>query len=259
MVTSLRASTRILVSLAGLALASAASAGVLLTYETRDESKKSVAKAETFIDGKRLRLETEGRTLIWRGDEERLWVVDPADKSYVEVTRVEMEQVGALMDDVRSQLAALGPEERAMVEQMMKGRGGSPMAPPPSTPAVTVRATGKTQTINGFPTRSYDVLNGDRLESEAWVAEWSATGLARQDFDGLTTLAEFVQKLAGPQAQGLQGGLVQKYGEGGLPGVPIRAISGTSVHEITMIRREDVPASKFDAPAGFRKKSMLQN
>ena len=47
--------------------------------------------------------------------------------------------------------------------------------------------------LHGFATKSYELKRGGTHESEAWVADFSATGLTAADFKGLQELGEFMK------------------------------------------------------------------
>lgn len=238
-------------------LAASAHAGVFMTFETRDGAT-TPQKGTVWIDGVNLKVDSGGALIVYRGDSDTLWIRQGQEPSYMEITRKDAEQLGGMMRQVQEQLKALPPDQRAMVEQMMAGQmQGMKMPSPEDTGPIQVVPTGKKETISGFATTSHDVRRGAKTISEAWVTPWPVAGVSATDFKGLTKLADLMKQLAGPWAAIMDSSMVQSYeGPGAFPGLPIRTVTGTSVHEVTALRREDVAATVFVMPPGLAKKSL---
>jgi len=251
---------RAFLSVLVLLACSAAHAGVVMSFETRNQgSKEPTSKGTVWIEGSDLRVESDGTLVIFRGEPQVLQVLEPGSKECVEMTKSDAERAGNMMKELDAQLAALPPEQRAMVEQMMKSQmKGMDMPKADSAPLEFVR-TGKTETISGFATTSYDMKRGAKVEGEAWIAAWPVADITEKDFAGLTRLADFVKSLAGPFAKMFEDPFVQRYeGPGSVPGLPIRTVAAGSIHEVTKLARETVPASRFQMPEGLKKTTMQE-
>lgn len=242
-----------LVPLAAIALpvllAGSASAGVVLELKDLSPGKPpTVSKIMSATD--RVRVEVDGNVLIFRGDKQVAWLVQ-ADNTYVEMTREGVAGMADAMKQMEAQLAAMPPEQRAMVQAMMKGQAPGAGAPAPPAP-LKWTANGKTDEIAGKPCKGYD---GDRqgvVEEQVCAAQWEAFGLARSDFRAFEDMAEFMRSMKGPMADSVK----VRVADAEIPGVPLRTIiktvRGEQVQEITKIEKADVDLSLFDLPAGAK-------
>ena len=243
-----------------LSLATAASAGVVVEYKQTDG--KTTTDGKAWLGADRLRVESGNSVIIFRGDQDvvRTWQV--GEKTYTELTKAEMKEMSDMMSQAQAALASLPPEQRAMAEKMMAahGGGGAAKAAAPAPEPVTFVATGKTETINGWACTSYDAKRAGKTEGEYWATPFDQFGLKASDFDVFQDLQDFMRELGGPFAAKMDSTYAQRYGDGGLPGPPIRVITTrdgvTSTHEITKLTREDVPASTFELPSGMTKRDM---
>lgn len=244
--------------------ATPARAGVVIHFETKAAGDAAPRPATLWIEADRLRVESSEGTMIYRDDKRVLWVMEGDKKSYMEMTEKDAEKVSGAMSEMQAQLAALPPEQRAMVEQMMKGQMasmGSPSAAPREPLAYA--KTGKSETINGWACTSWDATRGGRREQELWVTGFTDFGLKESDFAACQRLAEFLAKMGGPIAEQVgDQPFARKLGGGAdaLPGVPVRTIDldprGATTHELKKVAREEIPSSKFDLPAGYAKQDL---
>src|SRR5215207_8030513 len=116
-----------LIALATLA-AHSASAGVYVEMVDHDiKANKSTLAQKMYVqNGSGRFVDAEGHaTLIKNGT---FYIIDDTDKSYVAVDKATMEQlakkISAAMEQVKEQLAALPPDQRAQMEKMMPGMSG---------------------------------------------------------------------------------------------------------------------------------------
>ena len=86
------------------------------------------------IEPTRMRTEIAGQNgttqvVIFDGGKQILYMIDPAAKTYSEMTKAEVDAAGAQMGDMMAQmqkaLEGLPPAQRAQMEAMMKGRMGA--------------------------------------------------------------------------------------------------------------------------------------
>ena len=240
-----------------LSAALPASAGVVLEFTDRSPGEEaSLSKA--FIGPQNARIESGGQVMIFRGDKQVLWILDPQANTYMELTKEGVPGMPAdAMKQMEAAMAGMSPEERAMVESMMKGRG-APGAPAPAAPPapLTWAANGTSDSIGGHACKGWDGSRGGKLQEQICASDWTTFGLTESDFGSLLQLAEFMKKMTGPMAQQAQRPLM----EADVPGLPLRSVikspQGDSIHEITKIDKTDVASSLFELPAGAKKESM---
>ena len=202
--------------------------------------------------------------LIWRGDKQTLYSIDPATKSYYAIDKATMtavaEQVSGAMKQMQDELAKLPPEQRAQAEKMMANMGGKGGAA--SGPSIEVKVSGEKQTIQGYPCTRYDVLLGGKRTSEMWVAGWSAIKVTKDDMAALRSMSTFFEDMvkSNPMLRNLAtSGAFQGLDRvDGFP-VLVRHFDGDKVvEEMTLkgVERRAVPAGTFDIPAGYARKEL---
>lgn len=249
-------------------------AGVAIQAQVTDlrAGGKSPTTQEILIDGARIRMgmgETssfEGKNdVIFRGDKNVLWNIQHRNQSYTELNEESFDQVGQQMNEamknLEEQMANAPPEQRAMIEGMMKkmmpAQDAVNRQPEPSD----VRKTGETQTIDGHPCTKYEVYRGGALSSEVWATSWQHAGVAKSTFDVFSNLADFYEGMlsamgTGPKMGGAREAPFRDFES--IDGYPIlirKMEKGTPVEETRLQLPEvrDVDPAGFEPPAGYRK------
>jgi hypothetical protein len=209
---------------------------------------------------------------VFDGTKKVVRMVNTTKKTYSEITTAEIQQMSSqmsgMMAQMQAQLQSLPPEQRAIVEQMMQGRGGAGMPPGmrgmPGMPAMAAaakteyRRTG-TDKVAQWSCTKYEGSSGGQKTSEVCTVEPSALNLSPSDFDAARQLAEFMKSLVPQMAEGMMlNGTADAQGYNGVPvrRTTFRNGAVDTVSEITEIRHEAIPASTWEAPAGFRKEAM---
>ena len=246
-----------------LVLASSASAqGIVMSIrETRGGQANTM---QMQLDATHVRTEVrQGADLmaiVFDGGAQVLRIINPARKSYSELTQAEAQQMAGMMAAMQAQLANLPPEQRKMMEDMMKGRGGRGM---PGLPAALERPTYKrtgTGRAGQWTCTTYDGFRGAEKVVEICAAEGSGFGLTAADFQVARQLADFLRNML-PQAadQVAFWGSAEEQGFSGFPVRRTAFVNGQpdAVIEVTEVRREAIPASIFAVPDGFTKESLL--
>lgn len=240
-------------------------AGVVLQYESRKSPSGEGTPGTIFVNDDRLRLEQGDTKAIFRGDKQVMWIIDQKGGKYFEMSKEQMQKIGAQVSDAMSQmqdqLKSLPPEQRAKIEEMMKMR--APQAEGKPVEAMKYVKNGKSESINGFPCDGYDGMRGDKKELEIWVTDWKRFGLTASDFKVLEQMGLFMKDAIGPLAKKFSSSFAQSYSDvdrpDALPGVPIRIVNvdnGGSVMEIKKVSKEAVPAERFELPEGLRKEDI---
>lgn len=219
-----------------------------------------------WIDAQRIRVETadEGgaQVMIFRADQEVLWILEPAKKVYREMTKADLErmatQVNDMMAQMQERLKNLPPEQRAMVESMMnRGMGGGM---PTETPSKTVyRKVASNEAVGEWSCDRYEGTRDGEKRWDVWTAGWSEVGLSADAFAAFQGLSEFFSTLSqqfGDDMLQVGPGLEQAY-----EGLPVRRISYRDGsphmrHEITEIADESVDDGAFIVPTDYTKLDM---
>lgn len=206
---------------------------------------------------------------------ETLTQVDYGERQYVTATFQEYVQAmtGAVqaaaghMAEARKQmeqaLKDLPPEQRKMMEQMMRQQmpqGAGPGAGGCVEPRREVRKTGQQATVAGFPAVRWEVLADGKVESEVWVAP--SLGVARElDARKLEQFGAAMSKVSacGP-GQGAGRGTDPGW-KLAAEGYPVRTVvpgAGGATVEIVKAESRSVPATEFQPPAGFARKTLRE-
>ena len=200
--------------------------------------------SQTFAMPKMFKIVNPGGVMILRMDQEKIYNVDPAKKTYSEMTFAEMEayakKAGDKMAQFREKIKNLPPDQRKQMEAMGGMMGAGAEGP------VDVSATGEKRTISGFACTRYIMKRGDKEMMSLWVTK-DVTG-----FDNLRKdLMEFGKRTA---ALTNMSGLGEAYQK--IDGFPMETdmdMMGKMTMVVTKVEKRSTPAAEFSVPAGYTK------
>ncbi len=199
----------------------------------------------------------EKGAFLFDGVKQVVWIVNYDKKTYTEMTKADLDRMGQQMTDAMAKMQEamknLPPEQRAQMEQMMKGRGM------PDTPAakVTYRKVG-TDTVGRWTCDKYEGYRNGQKTSELCTVDPKVLGLVEADFEVARKLGEFFRQLMPQNADSVFS--VGKANDQGFSGVPVKRAffvgQRQTVSELTDVGRQTFPASTFEVPEGFRKQPL---
>lgn len=232
----------------------------------------------TKVEGNRMRMDTQGMdgklasTVIFLGETDEMYMIDHDKKSYMVLDRERIEALGQQMSQAMKQmqeaLAQVPPEQREMMERMMKDKMGGGDYKPPSPPVVT--DLGQSGSANGIACQWKQVARDGVLEEKACVCDESAiaggeemVALAHEmrDFaEGLMQLAKSVSSI--PLFGGGTVGNVGAAITADLGGFPL--ISEAYDGEQKLIRRStfesadevSIADQEFTPPGGYKRQTL---
>lgn len=251
-------------------------AGVILELEITDPSTSDAPQVvRTLVAGQNLRMGMPSDTganegeMIFRGDRREMIAIDHERRSYTVIDQETLESLMGQMSEAMRQMEEamknVPPEQRAMVEEMMRGRMGG--AAPGGTPPSELRNTGDRANQHGYPSRRYEVVREGRVTSEMWVTDWEnveGSDLARPAFEGV---AAFVKELMTALAENplLAGAMVNvdPYAHltemNGFPVVTRDFADDGSLETEAVLRsatRTDLDPADFEPPAGYARQDI---
>lgn len=241
---------------------SAQGQGILFVQKETSGAQSTTTQIQMDKDHIRVESRSSGdeAAFVFDGPRQTARLINIAKKSYVELTKADLDQMKGQMDaamaQMQEQLRALPPEQRAMVEQMMRGRGMPTAAL--SAPKVEYRQTGSDKVGQWTCTKYEGTVSGQKT-TEVCTVDPREFGLTAADFEAARQLSEFLKSMM-PQMQ--DSAFVNGTPQGeGFSGVPVRRTSFRNgvvdtVTEVTETRRQAFPASTFEVPAGFRREAM---
>lgn len=242
------------VTLACSASAALAADGVLVVQKTT--SGTSTVTTQVQVEKTRMRAEigsgAEAQVLIFDGAKQVLYVVMPARKSYMELTKAQLQQMGSMMQGMLAQLESLPAAQREQMRSMMAARG---MAGPPAR--TTYKRNGSDK-VGKWSCEKYDGFRAEQKVSEICTVAPTALGLTSADFAVTQQLTEFIR--TGLPQIGDQVAFLGRPEADGFSGFPIRSSMTTSgrttTAEVTDISRQNFADALFVVPAGFTKQAM---
>ncbi len=253
-----------LASAALLCASSVVNAGVVMDLVTRDASGNVTERAKIYAESNKIRMEEGGNgdaeaTMIFLGD--RFLYVDHRVKTYVVMDEAMLDELSAKMDEamkeMEAQLANMPPEQRAMVEQMMKSQMQGMMAqgeeaPPPS---VEEAGSGKWQSRD---CRNYDVFEGGTKTQQICAAALDDVDGADEVIEAFRSMAAYMNKMAEslPMRPARQTNPAELMDQ--IDGFPIHTVdfeNGKIVREASMdsVVEQDLDEALFSAPEGYRR------
>jgi hypothetical protein len=262
-----------------LGVCGSAMAGVVVTATHTRLDTRQPGTATTYVEADRLKMVNPDMTMIFRGDINRVWTIDTQKRSYVEMTPETMQQLGGQMANLsaqmsaaqaqmQAQLAQMPPEQRAMMEQMLAGRGlsgapGGRAGGPPAPPQSVYTKTGQSKTLANARCDVYRWTISGNPEQELCLAPIASVGLSAADFQVLERFSKFMEPILSspmiPRNSFISWNEMNKAI--GFQGVPLETTTfvGTSPSQqqtVTKIERMAIPANTFDLPAGLTKQEI---
>jgi len=239
-------------------------AGVVMDMVTRSASGQETDRTRIYAQAKMIRMDevsgdVAAGSMIFLGDE--FLYVDHRDKSYIVMDEAMLDEVSTQISDAMKQmeaeLASMPPEQRAMVEQMMKGRMqgmmGQQGAPSPG-PRVEAMGSGEWQS---YSCQKYAVFEGPEKTQDLCAAELDEIDGADEIIDAFRNMAAYMTKMTES--------MPMRSKEGMNPGELMEQIDGFPVHSVDYengrvaretsldaVTEQKLDEDMFAAPEGYR-------
>jgi len=257
---------------------SSAMAGVVVTATYTKLDTRQASPMTVYIDTDKLKVVTPDTTMIFRGDTNRMWVLMPEQRSYMEMTPETMQQMSgqlagaqaqlsAAQAQMQAQLAQIPPEQRAMMQQMLAGRGIPGLGGPPGAgsapPQISFAKAGGGKTVGSWNCENYSKTVNGQKEEDLCIAPVTATGITAADVQVFDKFSNFMQPiLSSPMVPKMSymswNDMNKAVGFAGMPLDSTTYLQGRpSIQQtVSKIERTAIPAETYDLPAGFTKRDM---
>ena len=258
-----------------LSVAGIAQAGVVFRIEVEDLSAGGqVEITEIKIDSNRMRTDSGGSnptSMIFLGESDEMYMIDHTEKTYIVMDRETIEAMASRMNEAMQQMEAamanVPPEQREMMERMMKGRMGSmPSATPP--PAPVVRSLGESGSVNGVGCDWKEVTRDAIVDLKACVCNWTdiaggdelrAMSLEMRDF--VSTLMESFSSMTNSGVFGSsisENPMSSMEHLGGFPLISEDFDNGTLSRRSRFQSADEVAVSDdaFSPPSGYKRQDL---
>jgi hypothetical protein len=185
---------------------------------------------------------------IFDGGKQVLYIVDPARKTYMEMTKADVDRLSAQLQgsvaQMQAQLEKLPPAQRAKMEGMMKG--------------VQYTRTGS-DTVGRWTCDKYDLTVGGQKIGEVCSVNQATLGFGATDFDVMRQMGAFYSAMAPLMPNQLPGvSSIDQRGSSDFPVKTVMMVPGQTVTtEVVEASREMFPDSLFAVPAGFTKQDIM--
>jgi hypothetical protein len=202
---------------------------------------------QTHIDATRMRTEMAGpngatNVTIFDGGKQVLYTIDPARKTYTEMTKADIDRLSAQLQgaaaSIQSQLEKLPAAQRAQMQAMMKG--------------VELTRTG-TDTVGNWTCDKFDMTLAGQKLGERCTVSLAVLGFTARDFDVMGQMAAFYAAMA-PQMGG-QASVPTGIDPGGSSDFPVKTVmmvpGVTTTTELIEAGRQPLSDALFAVPAGF--------
>jgi hypothetical protein len=181
-------------------------AGVVIEMVSKDPNSNQETSADKiYTEGTMVRIESDQQgtidriTTIFR--DETLFIVNHQDQTYHRMDKDSMTRMGSQMSEARKQmeaeLAKLPPEQRAMMERMMKGRmpEGMPGAMSSDRPQRRIEVGGDEQ-VGEYSCTMYTVYRGTDKTQEVCAVPVSQVAVAEEAMEAFQAMARFSKQFA---------------------------------------------------------------
>jgi Domain of unknown function (DUF4412) len=244
-----------------LAAPALAANGLLITEKTTTDGTADQSKIA--VEPTRLRMEEVGgqkQVIVFDGDAQVLRIINNANKTYTELTKADVDrmasQMAGMMSQMQDQLKNMPPEQRARIEQMMRGRGAAAMMA--QAPKTEYRKSGSGH-VGSWDCTKYDIVEDGSKTGELCTASPTALGFTEADFQVTQKMAEFAKSMTPPGTDA--NSLFSFRGDSslGFSGIPIsRTTIGPPpvTSELVSVERQSFPDSMFQVPDGYRKQAL---
>lgn len=238
--------------LAACLAASAALAGTEIVTETQQAGKTDVRTSRALLNGKHLRIDDPAskRSIVYRGDEGVVWVIDHGRSSYIEFQQPDP---AAAARQAQQRLDGLTPEKRAELERQTKA-------------GVKLEKTGVSTRLLGIPCTEYVISTEGRRLADVCEASFEDAGIAPESFQAVRDVRALLENtvaamMAAPELQALGATALASVGE--LDGVPLRVRSYQddrldSTTLVKQIENRKFPAADFELPEGYKAQFSIQ-
>lgn len=235
--------------------ASLASGEVLITIEQRDERTGDAQESIIYLSGDRYRGDISQTSYIFRGDLQKLWLINRQDETYAEWTSSDVNRLKMRLQDVKAEahdflheeMESLSPEQRRQLEE------AEALQERLEEPDVTYRKIASNQEYGQWRCDLYERYENEEKQSEVCVASMESLNLKSEDFSALYAFLDFFD--IGPSTSDNDlldlRKLADEIGFAGFPVKEFKLGDNGEVEEtltVTRIKRSSFPASLFELP-----------
>ena len=240
-------------------------AGVRIQLESTELATNKTATQTISMDNTRMRVDADANTsmmFLTDGGRNRMVVLDRAKNEYREIDEQTMTQMAQQMSGAMAQLEAqmknMPPEQRAMMEKMMKGKMPQAGGAIPQT-VYTAKGSG---TVNGFSCTKYEGVRAGEKVSEICAASASQIKVSPGDYQVFEKMKQFSSGLQDALKNSPLASSVQSFGvtDSGIQGFPVQTVTfrgGMATNRMELKSVTNVNFADADFSVGNAKKQEM--
>ena len=240
----------------------------IITKDLKNSSDGEEKVRMLFSKGLMKMSTSDENEMIFNAAAKNMTIISHNDKSYIVMDQNTGSAIKTEMEKAMEQaLAQVPPEQRAMVENMMKQRMasmGAPQVPEVETSQTEMRKTSRSETVNGYDCTFYEAYNGDQKEGELCVASWSELDASDNIQNSFKSMSEFMEgfldqfKQFAPNQMDNNPFTYMKE-IGGFPVLSTQYSDGEPTYQSTLssITEQDIEDSAFQPPEGYKLQNMM--
>jgi GLPGLI family protein len=206
--------------------------------------------SKSYVVTKKMRHEAgDGQVVIIRLDKDMMYMVNPAEKTYSEMTFAELEagmkkafaMRDAQMADLQEKLKNMPAEQTEKADKMPGGTLGGK-----KEPKIEVQGPGERKTISGYSCVKYMATSDGKTTVTSWVTK---------DVKGFDAMKRDWQE-AGKRMASMNpnNGKAMAEAFAKIDGFPIQMeMEGGITMTVTKVDAHSTPSSEFEVPAGYKK------
>ena len=258
---------------------SATIAGVAIKIkEKMVDYEGAESTAHIFLDQNFAKIETQTdkvkSVIIYDKVKEIVYMIDLRDNTVMTLTKEQARQVGTQVSDqmaqaqkmMEEQLKTMPPEQRKLVEDMMKkqmsGKMPAAMAQMEETTSIEYKKVASKVKIGQWYTDHYIGTEGGEKVEEVWTTSPELLGIKQQDIQIMHDLSKFMQEIVGEFGKGMNTQIEGVLGDEKYEGVPVKKLSydGDEASSETLVEevvKQDFAKGFFDVPKNLKPKKMF--
>jgi len=249
-------------------IASTVHAGVYVESLRRDRNSGAITSTDKmYLQNGLARMEDakDGSYMIFK--EDGIYHVNPTDRSYRVMDKAAMDQMAAKMNDamakMKTQMANMPPERRAMMEKMMNQMNGQGAGAKQAVyDAVDL---GKSETSFGRSCRIWNETRNGELQAQYCVAPKGSLPGGEEFAAFAKRMSSYMEQMRGPMRAGsnlMQQQIAVLEKINGLPIITRHFSGGKLDSNETVVKTwesRSIPSSQFEVPAGFTRKEFMDH
>jgi len=237
-------------------------AGIRIQMENTDLGTNKTSTQVIMMDNTRLRVDADANTsmmFLTDGGRNRMVILDKAKNTYQEIDEAMMKQMGQMAAGASAQMEAamknMPPDQRAMMEKMMKGKMPQAAAAAPKT----VYTAKGSATVNGFSCTKYDGMQGAQKVAEVCAASPSQIKVTPNDYQVFEKMKEFFSGMMSAMSNSPFGANMQtaSIAAAGFEGFPVQTTNFRNSQASDRVELKSVTNASFsdaDFSTGAAKK-----